>query len=95
VNYSDLEDLNAKYRIATLRYARFMDSLKGLDLTDRDKDEATRLEDEMKEAERGVDALSSGARVLGTIPSLRRIATPSPIPASFPSHNPNHRSSPD
>jgi hypothetical protein len=53
-NYSDLEDLNAKYRIATLRYGRFMDSLKGLDLTDRDKDEATRLEDEMKEAERAL-----------------------------------------
>ena len=54
VNCSDWEDLNAKYRIATLRYGRFIDSLKGLDLTDRDKDEATRLEDEMKEAERAL-----------------------------------------
>ena len=54
VNYSDFEDLNAKCRIATLRYGRFMDSLKGLDLTERDKDEATRLEDEMKAAERAL-----------------------------------------
>jgi hypothetical protein len=54
VNYSDLEDLNAKYRIATLRYGRFMDSLKGLDRTDRDEEEATTLEDQMREAERAL-----------------------------------------
>jgi hypothetical protein len=53
-NCSDWEDLNTKYRIATLRYGRFMDSLKGLDRTDRDEEEATRLEDEMKEAERAL-----------------------------------------
>jgi hypothetical protein len=70
VNYSDLEDLNAKYRIATLRYGRFMDSLKGLDLTDRDEEEATTLEDQMREAERGFDAASSGARVPGLMPRL-------------------------
>jgi hypothetical protein len=54
VNCADWEDLNAKYRTATLRYSRFMDSLNGLDLTDRDKDEATRLEDEMNEAKRAL-----------------------------------------
>jgi len=52
VNYSDLEDLNAKYRIATLRYGRFMDSLKGLDRTNRDEEEVINLEDQMREAER-------------------------------------------
>jgi hypothetical protein len=31
VNCSDWEDLNTKYRIATLRYGRFIDSLIGLD----------------------------------------------------------------
>ena len=51
---SDWEDLNTKYRIATLRYGRFVDSLKRRDRTDRDAEEATRLEDEMKAAERGV-----------------------------------------
>jgi hypothetical protein len=54
VNCSDLEDLNTKYRIATLRYGRFIDSLIGLDRTDRDEEEAVRLEDEMKEAERAL-----------------------------------------
>jgi hypothetical protein len=51
LNCSVWEDLNAKYRIATLRYGRFVDSLKGLDRTESDTEEATRLEDEMKEAE--------------------------------------------
>ena len=51
VNCSDLEELNTKYRIATLRHGRFVDSLKGLDRTESDTEEATRLEDEMKEAE--------------------------------------------
>jgi hypothetical protein len=51
LNCSDLEELNTKYRIATLRHGRFVDSLNGLDRTERDKEEATRLEDEMKEAE--------------------------------------------
>jgi len=50
-NCSDWEDLNTKYRIATLRHGRFVNSLNGLDRTERDKEEATRLEDEMKEAE--------------------------------------------
>ena len=50
LNCSDWEDLNAKYRIATLRHGRFVDSLNGLDRTERDTEEATRLEDEMKEA---------------------------------------------
>jgi hypothetical protein len=31
VNCSEWEDLNTKYRIATLRHGRFVDSLKGLD----------------------------------------------------------------
>jgi hypothetical protein len=51
---SDWEDLNTKYRIATLRYGRFVDSLKRRDRTDRDAEEATRLEDEMKAAERAL-----------------------------------------
>jgi hypothetical protein len=54
VNCSDFEDLNTRYHIATLRHGRFVDSLNGLDRTDRDKEEATRLEDEMKEAERAL-----------------------------------------
>ncbi len=54
VNCADWEDLNAKYRIATLRYGRFVDSLKGLERTDRDEEEAARLEDEMNEAERAL-----------------------------------------
>jgi hypothetical protein len=51
VNCSEWEDLNTKYRIATLRHGRFVDSLKGLGRAERDKEEATRLEDEMNEAE--------------------------------------------
>ncbi len=54
VNCSDFEELNTKYRIATLRRGRFVDSLNGLDRTDRDEEEATRLEDEMNEAERAL-----------------------------------------
>jgi hypothetical protein len=54
VNCADWEDLNAKYRTATLRYSRFVDSLKGLDRTDRDEEEATRLGDEMNEAQRAL-----------------------------------------
>jgi len=54
VNCSEWEDLNTKYRIATLRHGRFVDSLKGLDRTDRDEEEAARLEDEMNEAERAL-----------------------------------------
>jgi hypothetical protein len=54
VNCSDWEDLNTKYRIATLRYGRFKESLKGLDLTDRDEEEVIRLEDQMREAERAL-----------------------------------------
>jgi len=51
---SDWEDLNTKYRIATLRCGRFFDSLNGLDQTDRDKEETTRLKDEMNQAERAL-----------------------------------------
>jgi hypothetical protein len=54
VNCSEWEDLNTKYRIATLRHGRFVDSLNGLDRTERDKEEATRLEDEMNETERAL-----------------------------------------
>jgi hypothetical protein len=54
VNCSDWEELNARYRIATLRYSRFMESLKRLDRTDRDEQEAVQLENEMKEAERAL-----------------------------------------
>jgi hypothetical protein len=54
VSCSDWEELNTKYRIATLRHGRFMDSLNGLDRTERDKEEATRLEDEMNEAGRAL-----------------------------------------
>jgi hypothetical protein len=54
VDCSDWEDLNTKFRIAMLRHGRFVDSLNGLDRTERDKEEATRLEDEMNEAERAL-----------------------------------------
>jgi hypothetical protein len=54
LNCSDWEDLNTRYRIAMLRNGRFVDSLNGLDRTDRDKEEATRLEDEMNEADRAL-----------------------------------------
>jgi hypothetical protein len=54
VNCSDWEDLKAKYSIATLRYGRFMDSLKGLYPRGRDEEEVIRLEDQMKEAERAL-----------------------------------------
>jgi hypothetical protein len=54
VNCSDFEELNTKYRIATLRRGRSVDSLNGLDRTERDKEEATRLEDEMNEAQRAL-----------------------------------------
>ena len=46
---SDWEDLKAIYSIATLRYGRFMDSLKGLCPRGRDEEEAIRLEDQMRE----------------------------------------------
>jgi len=54
LNCSDWEDLKAEYSIATHRHGRFVDSLNGLDRTERDEEEATRLEDEMKEAERAL-----------------------------------------
>ena len=54
VNCSELDELNMKFRIAMLRHGRFIDSLNGLDRTERDTEEATRLEDEMKEAERAL-----------------------------------------
>jgi hypothetical protein len=53
-NCSDWEDLNTRYRIATLRHGRFIDSLIGLGRTDRDEEEAARLENEMNEAERAL-----------------------------------------
>ena len=49
---SDCEDLNTKFRIATLRYGRFVDSLKGLVVTATDNEELKRLEDEMDETRR-------------------------------------------
>ena len=49
---SDWEDLKAIYSIATLRYGRFMDSLKGLYPRGRDEEEAIRLEEQMREVER-------------------------------------------
>ena len=49
-----MEELNTRYRIAMLRHGRFVDSLNGLDRTDRDEEEATRLEDEMNGAERAL-----------------------------------------
>ena len=51
---SDWEDLNTKFRIATLWYGRFVESLKRRDRTDRDEEEATRLGDEMNEAQRAL-----------------------------------------
>ena len=51
---SDCEDLNTKFRIATLRYGRFVDSLKGLVVTAKDNEESKRLEDEMNEARRAL-----------------------------------------
>jgi hypothetical protein len=54
VNCSDWEDLKADYSIATLRHGRFVDSLKGLGRTDRDEEEAARLENEMNDAERAL-----------------------------------------
>jgi hypothetical protein len=54
MNCSDWEDLNTKYRIASLRHGRFVNSLKGLDRTDKDEEEATTLEDQMREAERAL-----------------------------------------
>jgi len=54
VNCSDFEDLNTRYCIATLRHGRFVDSLNGLDRTDRDEEEAALLEDQMNEAERAL-----------------------------------------
>jgi len=51
---SDCEDLNAKFRIATLCYGRFVDSLKGLVVTAKDNEESKRLEDEMNEARRAL-----------------------------------------
>jgi hypothetical protein len=53
-NCSEWEDLNAKCRIATLRYGRFVDSLKGLAETAADNEERKRLEDEMNEAARAL-----------------------------------------
>jgi hypothetical protein len=56
VNCSDWEELNTRFRIATLRHGRFVDSLKGLDRTERDEEaEAVRLEDQMNEAEQAFE----------------------------------------
>jgi len=51
---SDCEDLNNKFRIATLRYGRFGDLLKGLVVTAKDNEESKRLEDEVNEARRAL-----------------------------------------
>lgn len=53
-NCSEWEGLTAKYRIATLRYGRYVDSLKGLVEEPIDIKELTRLEDEMNEASRAL-----------------------------------------
>ena len=53
-NCFDCEDLNTKIRIATLRYGRFVDSLKSLVVTTKDNEESMRLEDEMNEARRAL-----------------------------------------
>ena len=54
VNCADSEELNTKYRIAMLRYGRFVESLKGLVVTAKDDEERKRLEDEMNEARRAL-----------------------------------------
>jgi hypothetical protein len=54
VNCSDFEELNARYRIATLRHGRFVDSLKGLAVSARDGEESKQLEEEMDEAGRAL-----------------------------------------
>ena len=51
---SDLEELNATYRIATLRYRRFVDSLKGMVTSTKDIEESKLLEDEMSETYRAL-----------------------------------------
>ena len=48
---SEWEELNAKFRIAILRYNRFMDTIQETGRTDEDKEEAGRLENEMNRAE--------------------------------------------
>jgi len=50
----DGEDLKAKHSNVTLRYGRFMDSLKGLYPRGRDEEEASRLEDRMRNIERAL-----------------------------------------
>ena len=51
---SEWEELNTKCRIATLRYGRFVDSLKGLAETAADAEERKRLDDEMNETARAL-----------------------------------------
>ena len=54
VTCSDCKDLNIKFRIATLRYGRFVDSLKSLVVTTKDNEESMRLEEELNEARRAL-----------------------------------------
>ena len=51
---SDMEKLNTKFRIATIRYGRFVDSLKSLVVTTKDNEESMRLEEELNEARRAL-----------------------------------------
>ena len=64
-NCSDLEELNAQFHIATLRYSTFMGSLKGLYPRGRDEEEALRLEDQMREVERALMRHQSEHRCRG------------------------------
>jgi len=53
-NCPEWEDLDTKCRIATLRHARFVASLKGLVETMADSEERKQLEDEVAEAYRAL-----------------------------------------
>lgn len=54
VTSSHCEDLNMKFRITTLRHDRFVASLKGLIVGEKDAEERKRLEDEMNDARRAL-----------------------------------------
>jgi hypothetical protein len=59
---SDCEDLNTKFRIATIRYGRFVDSLKSLVVTTKDNEESMRLEEELNEVRRALMKHQQGHR---------------------------------
>jgi len=54
VTCPDCEDRNTKFRITTLRHDRFVASLKGLVVSEKDDEERKRLEDEMNDARRSL-----------------------------------------